>query len=97
MDCEGYKAALSHNVKKMVRRQGRGIGPPGPVAAPADAIAGSTGQAMDDMMPHFAGPCPASTRFAESCCLTEECYRKLSTLDRPPPAPFPAFPLVRAA
>ncbi len=47
--------------------------------------------------PDWTVICSASTRFAESCCLTEECYRKLSTLDRPPPAPFPAFPLVRAA
>ncbi len=38
VDCEGYMAALAHNVLKMVRRLGWGVGPPGPVA-PADAIA----------------------------------------------------------
>ena len=38
VDCEGYMAALAHNVLKMVRRLGRGVGPPGPVAS-ADAIA----------------------------------------------------------
>ena len=38
VDCEGYMAALAHNVLKMVRRLGRGVGPPDPVA-PADAIA----------------------------------------------------------
>ena len=29
VDCEWYIAALAHNVLKMVRRMGRGIGPPG--------------------------------------------------------------------
>ena len=38
VDCEGYMTALAHNVLKMVRRLGRGVGPPGPVAS-ADAIA----------------------------------------------------------
>ena len=38
MDCEGYMAALAHNVLKMVRRLGRGVGPPG-LVTPADAIA----------------------------------------------------------
>ena len=38
VDCEGYMAALAHNVKKMVRRLRGGVGPPGPVAH-ADAIA----------------------------------------------------------
>jgi len=41
-DCEGYMAALAHNVLKMVRRLGRGVGPPGPVS-PADAIAADAG------------------------------------------------------
>ena len=36
----GLLAALAHNVLKMVRRLGRGVGPPGPVA-PADARAAS--------------------------------------------------------
>lgn len=38
VDCEGYMAALAHNVLKMVRRLGRVVGPPCPVA-PAGAIA----------------------------------------------------------
>ncbi len=46
-------AALAHNVLKMVRRLGRGVGPFGPVA-PADAIAGSAGHAMDDAAANFA-------------------------------------------
>ena len=41
-DGAGYMAALAHNVLKMVRRPGRGVGPPGSVA-PADAIAASAG------------------------------------------------------
>ena len=35
--------------------------------------------------------CPASTIFADSCCLMEKCYRKLSTWGHPRPALFPAF------
>ena len=38
VDCEGYMAALAHNVLKMVRRLGRGVGPLGPVA-PAASMA----------------------------------------------------------
>ena len=30
VDCEGYMAALAHNVKKLVRRSSRGAGPPEP-------------------------------------------------------------------
>ena len=41
--------------------------------------------------PPSSGPrCPASTKFAESCCLTEECYRNFSTWDPLRLAPFPA-------
>ena len=47
VDCEGYMAALAHNVLKMVRRLGRGVGPPGPVM-PADAIAADAGYGMGD-------------------------------------------------
>ena len=47
VDCEGYMAALAHNVLKMVRKLGRGVGPPGPVA-PADAIAENGWHATDD-------------------------------------------------
>ena len=47
VDCEGYMAALAHNVLKMIRKLGRGVGPPGPMA-PADAIAANAGYATDD-------------------------------------------------
>jgi len=47
VNCEGYMASFAHNVLKMVRKLGRGVGPPGPVA-PADAVAFSADQAMDD-------------------------------------------------
>ena len=47
VDCEGYMAALAHNVLKMVRKLERRVGPPGPVA-PADAISGIPGHAADD-------------------------------------------------
>ena len=52
VDCEGYMAALAHNVLKMVRKLGRGVGPPGP-AAPADAIAANAGHATDDAVANF--------------------------------------------
>ena len=52
VDCEGYMAAPAHNVLKMVRRLGLGVGPPGSVA-PADAIAESGWQATDDTAPDF--------------------------------------------
>ena len=45
-------AALAHNVLKMVRRLGRGVGPPGPVA-PADAIAATAGYGTDDAVADF--------------------------------------------
>ena len=39
------------------------------------------------------GRCPASTIFADSCCLIEKCYRNFSTWDRstPRPALIPAL------
>ena len=52
VDCEGYMAALAHNVLKMVRRLGRGVEPPGPVA-PADAIVAMDGYTMDDSVTDF--------------------------------------------
>jgi len=47
VDCEEYMAPFAHNVLKMVRQLGRGVGPPGPVA-PADAITSCVEHAMDD-------------------------------------------------
>ena len=47
VDCAGYTAALAHNVLQMVRKLGRGVGPPGPVA-PAASLATSGGHAGDD-------------------------------------------------
>ena len=55
VDCEGYMAALAHNVLKMVRRLGRSGGPPGP-AAPADAMAASGWHAADDAVADFVAP-----------------------------------------
>ena len=55
VDCEGYMAALAHNVKKMVRRLGGGVGPPGP-ADPADAMAANGGNAADNAAANFAAP-----------------------------------------
>ena len=52
VDCECYMAALAHNVLKMVRRLGRGVGPPGPVA-PADAVAASGWHAAEDAVADF--------------------------------------------
>ena len=46
VNCEGYMASFAHNVLKMVRKLGRGVGPPGPVA-PADAITSNAEQAVD--------------------------------------------------
>ena len=40
VDCEGHMAALAHNVLKMVRRLGHGIGPPDPASPDAGIIAG---------------------------------------------------------
>ena len=55
VDCEGYMAALAHNVLKMVRRLGRGVGPPGPVA-PADALAASGGHETGDAVSFYVAP-----------------------------------------
>ena len=41
--------------------------------------------------------CPTSSIVAGSRCLTEECYRKISTLDHPSLASSPAFRRGRAA
>ena len=52
-------AALAHNVLKMVRRLGRGVGPPGPVA-PADAIAQDVNCDVADVAAFFAVLSPYS-------------------------------------
>ncbi len=52
VDCEGYMEALAHNVLKMVRKLGRGVGPPGPVA-PADVIPANAGYATDNAVAKF--------------------------------------------
>ena len=54
VDCEGYMAALAHNILKTVRRLGHGVGPPGPVS-PAVATAMSS----EPIMPDAAAPCTA--------------------------------------
>ena len=45
VNCEGYLASFAHNVLKMVRKLGRGVGPPDPLP-PADAIASGAEQVM---------------------------------------------------
>ena len=35
--------------------------------------------------------CPASTKYAESCCLIQKCYRNFSTWGPPQPALIPAL------
>ena len=42
VDCEGYMAALAHNVKKLVRRLRRGVGPPDPALPTAAETAEAT-------------------------------------------------------
>ncbi len=42
VDCEGYMAALAHNVKKFVRQLSRGVGPPEPALPTAAKTAGTT-------------------------------------------------------
>ena len=39
----------------------------------------------------FITDCPASTIFAESCCLIQKCYRNFSTWGPPQPALIPAL------
>ena len=41
MDCEGYMAALAHNVKKLVRRLSPSVGPPCPALPAAVETAGT--------------------------------------------------------
>ena len=41
VDCEGYMAALAHNVLKMARKLSRGVGTPGPASPVPDITAGS--------------------------------------------------------
>ena len=56
MDCEGYMAALAHNVKKMVRKLGRGIGPPGPASPDAGTLAGAEYPIADALVNSEASP-----------------------------------------
>ena len=56
LDCEGYMAALAHNVKKMVRKLGRGIGPPGPASPDAGTLAGAEYAMADAPMNPEASP-----------------------------------------
>ena len=50
VDCEGYMVALAHNVKKMVRRLGRRVGPPGPASPDAGTLAGAKYAIADALM-----------------------------------------------
>ena len=52
VDCEGYMAALAHNVLKLVRTLSRGVGPPGP-ALPAAAEPTESGSIGDDAISDF--------------------------------------------
>ena len=51
VDCEGYMAALAHNVKKLVRRLSRGVGPPDP-ALPTAVETVETQGTRDDAVPN---------------------------------------------
>ena len=63
VDCEGHMSALAHNVLKMVRRLGHGIGPPGPALpdAPADA---STELTAVDAVTYFTALLRRFSRFS---------------------------------
>ncbi len=52
VDCEGYMAALAHNVLKLVRTLSRGAGPPGP-ALPAAAKPTESESIGDDAISDF--------------------------------------------
>ena len=41
VDCEGYMAALAHNVLKLVRKLSHRVGPPGPVLSAAATVPGA--------------------------------------------------------
>ena len=56
VDREGYMAALAHNVKKMVRKLGRGVGPPGPALPDAGTLAGAEYAIADALMNSTASP-----------------------------------------
>ena len=56
VDCEGYMAALAHNVKKMVRKLGRGVGPTGPASPDAGTVAGADYAIVDALMNSAASP-----------------------------------------
>ena len=54
VDYEGYMASFGHNVLKMVRKLGAGIGPPGPMS-PDDANAISEDHATGDAVMNSIG------------------------------------------
>jgi hypothetical protein len=56
VDCEGYMAALAHNVLKIARRMGRGIAPHGPASPDAGTVAGTEYTIAAAMMGHATTP-----------------------------------------
>ena len=52
VDCEGFMAAIAHNVLKLVRRLGRAVGPPGPALPQAVEISES-GSTLYDAAPDY--------------------------------------------
>ena len=56
VDCEGFMAAIAHNVLKLVRRLSRGVGPPAPALPTATDTTGS-GSTRDGAVPdHLVVP-----------------------------------------
>ena len=49
-------AALAHNVKKMVRKLGRGVGPSGPASPDAGTVAGAEYAIADALMNSTTSP-----------------------------------------
>ena len=56
VDREGYIAALAHNVKKMVRKLGRGVRSPGPATPDSGTVAGVEYAIADALMNSTAPP-----------------------------------------
>ena len=55
VDCEGYMAALAHNVLKLVRKLGRGVGHIGP-ASPAAGTRADAEYAVTDAASYYTAP-----------------------------------------